>query len=59
MTIDEAIKLQQELIESLPEIGFQKYIKSTNLGIEALKRVKDYHRLYIHVCFPAMPGETE
>jgi len=40
MTIDEAIKLQVELKSLLPEVGFNKYIASTQLGIEALKFYK-------------------
>jgi hypothetical protein len=43
MTIDEAIKLQTELLNLLPEVGFNKYIASTRLGIEALERIGCKH----------------
>lgn len=59
MTIDEAIKLQNELLRLLPEVGFNKYIASSRLGIEAMKDVKvwrqEHHGLYSHL----LPGETE
>jgi len=40
VTIDEAIKLQDELLKLLPEVGFNKYIASTKLGSLALKQYK-------------------
>ena len=59
MIIDEAIKLQTELLDLLPEVGFNKYLASTRLGIEALKRVKEYRLPGLVRYTPLLPGETE
>lgn len=58
MTIDEAIKLQTELKSLLPEVGFNKYLASTQLGIEALKFIDAERKSgYIDVS-DLLPGET-
>lgn len=59
MTIDEAIKLQFELKELLPEVGFNKYQASTQLGIEALKRVEGNRHYPQPTVYPLLPGETK
>jgi len=59
MTIDEAIKLQEELLTLLPEVGFNKYIASSKLGIEALKWRQLMEDSYGSWCGPPLPGETE
>ena len=59
MTIDEAIKLNEELKSLLPEVGFNKYVACIRLGIQALKRVRDYKKAHIGLHYTPMPGETE
>ena len=59
MTIDEAIKLQGELKSLLPEVGFNKYIASTQLGIEALKRCKNFRDNSQTWGYMSLQGETE
>ena len=59
MTTDEAIKLQGELKALLPEVGFNKYQASTQLGIEALK-VTQRNRKYLYKSGEVpLPGETK
>ncbi len=59
MTIDEAIKHQEELHEGLSEEMVTTYGVAIKLGIEALKEVQ---RIRSHTNFDAtisLPGETE
>ena len=62
MTIDEATELQAELLKLLPEVGFNKYLASTWLGVEALKRIRksrgEAPRYYIGY-LPEETGEEE
>jgi len=59
MTIEETIKLQAELVKLLPEVGFNKYIRSTKLGIEALKEVMRARAGDPALDGELLPGETE
>jgi hypothetical protein len=59
MTIDQAIKLQKELSGLLPEVGFNKYITSTKLGIEALKEAQRWRTGQPLHLPNLLPGETE
>ncbi len=59
MTIDEAIVLQTQLKDLLPDVGFNKYIASTHLGIEALKVVDEIRHLAYLPDLKLLPGETE
>lgn len=59
MTIDEAIKLQSELRNLLPEVGFNKYVASVDLSIEALKRWKKHRQQFKAWQYDFLPGETE
>jgi len=59
MTIKDAIKLQTELVSLLPWVGFNKYIASTMLGIEAMKRFEELRSSCIQVTYRLLPGETE
>ncbi len=59
MTIEEATKLQQELLTLLPEVGFNKYMASTKLGIEALERLKRNREDPVLAIFTPLPGETK
>jgi len=59
MNIDEAIKLQDELPNLLREIGLNKYMVSTRLGIEALKRVKYIREDPLFPRIAPLLGETE
>ena len=55
MNIDEAIKLQHELPNLLREVGLNKYIASTRLGIEALEReqaIRSDHLIGVHTVEP-------
>ena len=58
MTIDEDIELQAELFKLLTEVGFNKYLASTRLGVKALERIRksrgEASRYYIGY----LPGET-
>uniref|UniRef100_A0A6H2A661 Uncharacterized protein n=1 Tax=viral metagenome TaxID=1070528 RepID=A0A6H2A661_9ZZZZ len=59
MTLKEAIKLQDELLGLLPEVGFNKYIASVRLGIEAMEAITAV-RIFLHDhLLMTLPGETE
>lgn len=58
MNIDEAMKLQNELLPLLTEVGFNKYIVSTQLGIEALTYISKQRRVPPILYIPLLPGET-
>ena len=57
--IDEAIKLQGELLSLLPEVGFNKYIASTRLSLEALERIKEGREKGYDFFGHLLPGEQE
>jgi len=59
MTIDEAIKLQEQLCNLLPEVGFNKYVASVKLSIEALRRWKKHRQTFQAWRYDFLPGETE
>lgn len=59
MTIDEALKLQEELQGLLPKVGFNKYLASNRIGIEALERVKDSRVQRLADFINLLPGETK
>ena len=59
MKLEEAIELQDELLSLLPEVGFNKYIASTQLGIEALKRYQNLRSRHRIPYWERLPGETE
>ena len=59
MTPDEAIKLNNELLNLLPEVGFNKYLCSVQLGIEALKYIKWRREFYLKPRILPLPGETK
>ena len=59
MKIDKAIKIldvHQEMLrlEDLPDL-----YNALQLGIEALKRLKEHREEHIDITFRALPGETE
>ena len=57
MKIEEAVKH----LTAIEEIGgyFPSDLKAIQLGIEALKRVKDYKEAHIGLHYEPMSGETE
>jgi len=59
MILDEAIKLQKELLNLLLEVGFNKYIASSKLGIEAMERIKTWRKNREGNPDMLLPGETE
>jgi hypothetical protein len=59
MTLDEAIRLQEDLEAILPEVGFNKYLASTRLLIEAGKRIKLWRQDNVYPDYALLPGETE
>ena len=59
MTLDEAIQYQKKIRDGEVGIPEDKWIASCNLGIEALKRVRDYKKAHIGLHYTPMPGETE
>ena len=59
MTPEEAIKLQSELQSLLPEVGFDKYLASGKLGIEALERIQEQRRYFWAFRKYLLPGETK
>lgn len=59
MTIPEALKLLGELRNLLPEVGFNKYMASVKLGIEALEEVKRSRICPPNGICALLPGETE
>ena len=59
MTIDEAIKVQTEMLNIVYNSQSPKRSKALRLGIEALKRVQLYRKgMYIGLG-DKMPGETK
>lgn len=59
MNIPEAIKLQTQLVDLLPEVGFNKYIASTRLGIEAFELILRLRAKGWSKPTDPLPGETE
>lgn len=58
MTIDEAIKTDETLIE-FPEKNLWDFeLEAIKLGIEALKREKERRHYYINSAPELLPGET-
>ena len=59
MTLQEGIKLQNELLRLLSEVGFNKYLASTRLGIEALKQDENVRQSIPPWNWKCLPGETK
>ena len=59
MTLEKAIKLQTRCLEE----GFydedSPILQSIKLGIEAMKRCRDYRKAHFNLPYTPMPGETE
>ena len=59
MTINEAIEIQKKIRDGEMDIPEDKWTASCNLGIEALKRVKQLRLLYNTGIPYWLPGETK
>lgn len=59
MTINEAILILQVRTQSRPLIGNHEVYGAIQLGIEALKRIKDERHLLGSYSKRLLPGETE
>ncbi len=59
MTIDEAIRILNLDIESGCSTPPANLDEAEGLGIEALKRIKDYRKRSSTFATPLLPGETE
>ena len=58
MTLEEATNLQTQLLCLLPEVGFNKYLASTKLGIEALREVDRLRETGSEHPYSYLLGET-
>ena len=58
MTIDEAIELLEYLKQAAEKLKIGRSIDATQLGIEALKRVKAGRPQPPSLAFLPLPGET-
>ena len=59
MNIDKAIKKIQYVIADVPAIYSDEVYGALQLGIEALKTLKEYHRLGFTAIAELLPGETK
>lgn len=59
MTVDEAIKIDEDIRDNLDGIGQWEKAQAVNLGIEALIRLKEHREAHIDITFRALPGETK
>lgn len=59
MTLEKAIEILEEEIAGMVKAGGGDWDDAILLGIEALKRVRDYKKAHIGLHYTPMPGETE
>jgi len=59
MTIDEALKILDDLDEICDPITYANSKKAIKLGIEALERVKDCRKVLCNLGQKRLPGETK
>lgn len=59
MTIDDAIEGLQRQQNSKVAFGFRLHVEALQLGIEALKAVKESRNVGSVVTIPLLPGETK
>ena len=59
MTLDEGIKLLEKYRHDHHSYPTDIMGKAEQLGIEALKRIKDYRKRSSTFATPLLPGETE
>ena len=59
MTIDEAIKLNEELRQGLDMPLMAKYDEALGLGNEAMREVERFRKDPDHYKLELLPGETE
>ena len=59
MQIDEAIEELQAIKKKAEIDGMPYGAEAIQLGIEALKRVRDYKEAHFNLHYTPMPGETE
>jgi hypothetical protein len=59
MTLDEAIEVLQDLLGEGPYFRPEKRIEAVKLGIEALKRWKNFRDNSQTFGYSPLPGETE
>ena len=58
MTIDEAIDNLQKTLRDEESVPYEKWVKSTELGIEALREIKDLREDRNEPYIDLLPGET-
>jgi len=59
VTLDEGIKLLEKYRHDHHSYPTDSMGKAEQLGIEALKRIKDYRKRSSTFATPLLPGETE
>jgi len=59
MTLEEAIQNLTYMKEHLYSYFNRPQFQALELGIEALKRLKEHREDHIDITFRALPGETE
>ncbi len=59
MTIDEAINYKEHYLENNSPFMSAEAEAADRLGLEALKRIKDYRKRSSTFATPLLPGETE
>ena len=58
MKLDKAIKVIENILDSVEPGDPQEEQDALELGIEALKRIRDIHARHPDVTFNLLPGET-
>ena len=59
MKLQKAIEILKDELPELPHFYGPDFIDAVKLGIEALKRVKRYERMWAAWHMDLLPGETE
>ena len=59
MTLDEAIKIQENFLKTIPDTRYPNLFHAIQLGIEALKKIKEQRNLDGWLGTLGLPGETE
>jgi len=57
MTIDEAIEILGQDVETLEYSSYARFAEAQALGIEALKRLKEHREDHIDITFGPGPGK--
>ena len=59
MTLEEAIKILNDMLQACTNLQYTDHPKALKLGIEALKRIKEQRGYAQNFNYLPLPGETE